>query len=121
MPGLENIAVFIGLTVVVFGGAAILAGQTLAESWKPRWVLVAYVGLMALGARFLHYGMFDEDLWSLLGLIYSFTAILLIALVAYQRAMMRRMIRQYPWRYEASGPLFWREKTPMAKILHRQA
>ena len=37
MPGLENIAVFIGLTVVVFGGAAILgSGDGVGASpWGP--------------------------------------------------------------------------------------
>ena len=34
-------AIFIGLTVILVGGAAILTGRAVADDWKPAWQVVA--------------------------------------------------------------------------------
>lgn len=54
-----NLAVFIGLTLVFFGGAAFLTGQALANGWNQAWKAVPYSVLLSLGDRFLVYNMFD--------------------------------------------------------------
>jgi len=35
-----EIGSFLAMTVVLFGGAAFLTGQTLAQSWRPGWQIL---------------------------------------------------------------------------------
>jgi hypothetical protein len=106
----ESLAVFIGLTVVLFGGAAFMMGQALAETWRPAWQNIPYGILLALGCRFLTYALFGADLLSLAGLLASTAVILALAFLAYRLARVRSMVTQYPWLYEPDGPFGWREK-----------
>jgi hypothetical protein len=40
----------------------------------------------------------------------DFIVILVIGLLAFRLTRTRQMVRQYPWLYEAAGPLTWRTK-----------
>jgi hypothetical protein len=107
-----SIGVFIGLTVIIAGGAAIMAGRALADGWKPVWqVIVACFGL-GLGDRFLIYALFDGPLLSLSGFLVHFVVITAMALIAYRITRVHKMVSQYPWRYERVSLWAWREKTP---------
>ena len=33
--------IFIGLTIILVGGAAVLTGRAVASNWKPAWQVVA--------------------------------------------------------------------------------
>jgi Domain of unknown function (DUF6867) len=103
-------ASFLGLTLVLFGAASVATGRALARNWRPLWQLLPYAALLAAGDRFLLYALFGGELLSASG--YGLAAILLalIALIAYRTAQARLMVRQYPWLYEAAGPLAWRER-----------
>ncbi len=105
-----SLPVFIGLTVVVFGGCGFLTGQALADGWKPEWMVASYSVLLGLGDRFLVYALFGGDLLSLWGLAVHTAVIFAIADVAYRLARARLMVTQYPWLYERAGPFTWREK-----------
>jgi hypothetical protein len=102
--------VFIGLTVVLFGGAALSTGDALAATWRPFWHAVPYALLLAAGARFLTFALFEGDLVSPSG--FAITAVLLLVLeyAGYRRKQARRMVRQYPWLYERAGIFSWRDK-----------
>ncbi len=104
------VAVFIGLTLVIFGGTAILTGRALAGTWRPVGQLVA--ACMGLGAadRFLAYGLFDGPLFSLSGYVLDTAVILVIGLAAYRIYRTANMVRQYPWLYERASPWRYREK-----------
>ena len=53
---------FIGLTLLLFGGAALATGRALARHWRPAWQIAALRGCCsALGDRFLVYALFDGD------------------------------------------------------------
>src|SRR5262245_251485 len=54
-----SLAVFIGLTVILFGGAAFMTGQALAGTWRPFWHAVPYALLLAAFDRFLIFGLFE--------------------------------------------------------------
>ena len=86
------------------GGAAILTGRAVADSWKPAWqVVLACLGL-ALADRFLIYALFEGELWSPLGLSDRHFLVLIgdrPRLLAVTRV--RKMVRQYPWLYERTG------------------
>jgi len=96
--------------VVIAGGAAIMTGRALADGWQPAWqVVLACIGL-DLANRFLSYALFDGELLSLSGLLIDFVVITALALLAYRITAVRKMVSQYPWRYERSSLFAFREK-----------
>lgn len=108
----SSIPVFIGLTVILFGGVAWMTGRALARAWKRAWVAAPYSLLLGLGARFLTYALFEGEFLSLTGYLTSTAVIALVMLFAYRVYWVNQMLRQYPWMYERRGLLTWREKAP---------
>lgn len=102
-------AVFLGLTVVLVGGAAMLAGRAIGDNWKPAWQVVAAAFGLALADRFLTYALFGGDLLSLWGLLVHFLVIAAMGLVAWRIAHVSRFVNQYPWRYERTSPFAYAE------------
>ena len=105
-----SVPVFLGVTVVLFGGAAWMTGRALALNWKPLWQVVPYGLLLAIGARFLSYALFQGRLLSLSGYCIAGMVLLLVLLLAYRLHHVGQIVRQYPWLYERHGLLAWREK-----------
>jgi len=101
---------FLFLTLLVFGGFGVLTGQTLAEGWKPVSSALAYSLLLGLGDRFLAWGLLGEQLLSVWGFILHTAVIAAITLTTHRIAIARRMVNQYPWLYERSGPFGWRDR-----------
>ncbi len=102
--------VFIGLTVMIFGGAAFLTGQALARTWQPQLLLLPYSLLLGCGDRFLVYALFGGELLSVAGYLVDSLVLLAIAALAYQLTRAHKMVSQYPWLYERRGLFGWREK-----------
>lgn len=102
--------VFIGLTIVLFGGAAWLTGQAVASGWRPVSYVVGYTLLLGLGDRFLTFALFGGPLLSLQGYIIDTAVLMVFCLVGYRATRAGMMVKQYPWLYERSGLLGWREK-----------
>ena len=102
---------FLGLTLLLFGAAALATGRALARHWRPAWQTLPYAALLGAGDRFLLYALFDGELLSASG--YSIGALILLGLafLAYRLTLARGMVRQYPWIYEPAGPLSWRERS----------
>ena len=100
--------VWIGITLIIAGGAALMTGRAIAITWRPPWqVILACIGL-GLGDRFLIYGLFDGPLLLLSGYVIDTAVIISIGLVAYRIAMVRLMVRQYPWLYQQTGSFTYR-------------
>jgi uncharacterized membrane protein HdeD (DUF308 family) len=102
---------FVGLTLVLFGGAALATGRALARHWRPMWQTLLYAALLGLGDRFLLYALFDGELLSASGYAIATLILLAFALFAYRVTLVRRMVRQYPWLYRPAGPLSWRRRS----------
>ena len=51
--------VWIGVTLVLTGGASFMTGQAIARTWRPVWQVVAYGLLLAIVSRFFIYALFD--------------------------------------------------------------
>ena len=98
------------MTVALFGGAAFLTGQTLAQSWRPAWQILPAALLLAAADRFLLYALFPAELTSLGGFLIAAAMLGAILLAAYYLTRARKMVQQYPWLYERRGPFGWREK-----------
>jgi hypothetical protein len=105
-----SFAVFIGLTVIITGGAAIMTGRALADGWKPAWMVVAACFGLGLADRFLVYALFEGELLSLSGFLIHFAVIAALALLAWRITAVRKMATQYPWRYERSSLFAYRVK-----------
>ena len=105
----STLPVFLGLTVLLIGGAAWLSGQALARNWRPWWQMVLYGMLLGLADRFLSWGLFGGVLLSPGGYVVDSAVIVAIGLVAYRLTLAGRMAAQYPWLYRRTGPFTWRE------------
>ncbi len=105
-----SFGVFIGLTVIITGGAAIMTGRALADGWKsPVQVVLACLGL-TFANRFLVYALFGGELLSLPGFLTGLVVITALALLAHRITAVRKVVSQYPWRYERVSLFAYREK-----------
>jgi hypothetical protein len=109
-----SLPVFLGLTVVLFGGAAFMTGQGMASKWRPMRTAFLYTALLGLGDRFLIYALFHGQLLSVTGYIIHTAILTVICLAAYRMTQARKMVKQYPWLYERSGLFSWRERSSVA-------
>ena len=110
-----SLPIFLGVTVLLMGGAAFLTGQAVAVTWRPRWQAVLFCGLLALAGRFLGISLFYGDpffqpLNWLYGAAIDSAALIPIGLFAYAVTRASWVTRQYPWLYERSGLFSYREK-----------
>jgi hypothetical protein len=106
-----GIGEYIGVTCVLFGFAAFLMGEAIAETWQPLWHNVVYGLLLAFGNHFIDYALFNGDWWAYGHYLVDAAFIIPMALFAYQVTLARKMVQQYPWLYERSGLLSWRERS----------
>ena len=114
MMDMHGILVFIFVTVILGGGAAIMMGRNFATNWRPAMhVAVAGIGL-ALGVRFLHYALFEEYLLTLQGFLPDAIVVIAMGLLGFRWRRTEQMTSQYYWLYERTGPLTWRQRPAAA-------
>lgn len=109
--GPSGLAVFVFVTLMLAGAAAFATGRAVASKWQPLWQLVVFVGLLTLACRFLHYALFHQPFLDLRNVAVDFVVLLVIALAGFRLARQRQMVGQYPWLFEASGPMSWRRRS----------
>ena len=68
--------------------------------------------LLAAADRFLLYALFGAALLSASGFVLAAALIALVIAASYYHARAGKMVQQYPWLYERSGPFGWRAKSP---------
>lgn len=116
----------LALTFILFGGAAALMGNAIADTWRPWWQNLAYGALLAVVDEFLGFALFDGPFFidslvssdggplgpALLGYLFNVIVISAISLFVYRVTLARKMVSQYPWLYERTGLFSWREKSP---------
>ncbi len=88
-----------------------LMGQAVAETWRPAWQIIVYSFLLALGYHFIRCALFNGEWLSILQYMLNSLVILVISALAYRLTQARKMVTQYPWLYERSGLLGWKEKS----------
>jgi hypothetical protein len=103
-----SIGDFIGVTLVLFGGAAFMTGQALAGTWRPLWQIFPYGLLLAAADRFFSWGLFGGELLSVSGFIVDALIIIAVGAAAYRLTQTHKMTTQYPWIYERAGLFAWR-------------
>jgi len=124
----STIPVFVALTLVIFGFAGFMAGQGLATTWRPLWQVLPYSLLLGLADRFFTWSLFVSEasvpvdvtattevvqemtLWSGSAFLICTAVLIVYCLLGYRLTRVRQMVRQYPWLYEQTSPLSWRER-----------
>ena len=102
---------FLGMTIGLFGFAALLTGRAMAQSWRPGWQILPVALLLASADRFLLYALFAARLMSPGGFAAATALLVLIVAASYYHARAAKMAQQYPWLYERCGPFGWRAKS----------
>ncbi len=105
-----SLAEFLFVTVVLGGGAAWLAGRALAGSWEPAWKAAVWMILLAAAVRFIHYALFSGSLLTLHYYLVDLVILVAAALAGHRVTLTGKMVDQYAWLYERSGPFGWRAK-----------
>ena len=102
--------VWIGITLVLTGGASYMTGQAIARTWRPLWQVVAYSLLLAVASRFFVYALFDGYMLLASGYVIDAAVLMAIGLLAFRINQVQMMVNQYPWLYERAGPLAYRAR-----------
>jgi len=104
-----DIPVFIGVTVLLGGGASYMMGQAIAITWRPYWHVVLYAALLGFADRFITFALFDGELLSLGGYLLDTAVLIAIGLLAYRITLVSNMVNQYPWLYKRTSPFSFAE------------
>jgi len=110
LTGDASIGVTFGLTVVLFGAAAWMLGQALALTWRALWQIAPYIALLAAADRFASFALFEGELLAPAGFLIDAAVLGAIATAAFLATRAAKMVQQYPWLFERSGPFAWRER-----------
>lgn len=108
--GPNGLAVFVFVTLALGGAASWATGRAVAITWKPLWQLAAYMGLMTLAVRFLHFALFKQPFLTPGNVLIDFLSLFAIAYLGYRVHRTHQMPGQYPWLFERSGMVGWRRK-----------
>ncbi|HEX9323124.1 MAG TPA: hypothetical protein VF913_13520 [Xanthobacteraceae bacterium] len=107
---LESWSEILFVTGILGGGAAWLSGRAIAGTWRPAWHVVGYMALLGAAIRFFHFALFDAELLSPLSYLADTLYVILVGGLAWRVTRAGQMARQYPWLYERTSPVTWRER-----------
>ncbi len=108
--GANGLWVFLLVTLVIGGAAALATGRAVAATWRPARTVVPYALMLAVAVRFLQYALFRQPFLAPRNLAVDALVLLALALTGYRIARARQMTRQYPWVFEPAGPISWRRR-----------
>ena len=105
-----SLLVFIVLTVVLIGGAALLTGRALARAWRPIWQVVLSCLGLGLVDRFFVYALFEGSLVSVSGYMFDTLVVMGIGILSYRIVHVSVVVRQYPWLFDRSSLFSYRSR-----------
>lgn len=108
--GLNGFWIFVLVTLVMGGAAAMAAGRAVADGWGNMRLVVLYAAVLALAARFIQYALFEQPLLSLPTYLIDAALLLVLALLGYRLRRTTQLARQYPWLYDKTSPVSTRTK-----------
>ena len=91
----DHLGSFLLVTIVLGGGAAWLAGRAIAQTWRPWWCVIAYMLILGLAVRFIHFALFAGTLLSLHFYAVDSAVLILLAGLGFHVTRGRQMARQY--------------------------
>lgn len=108
--GLNGLWIFVAVTLVMGGAAALAAGRAVADGWGDARFVVFYAALLGLAVRFIQYALFEQPLLSLPTYLIDAAILLGLAYLGYRMRRATQMARQYPWLYDKTSPVSCRSK-----------
>lgn len=109
-----SVWLFLLVTVVMGGWTAWMTGKALARTWRPYWLLIAYLLILGVAVRFIHYALFDATFLSLHYYVVDTIVLLVIGSLGFRYTRTGQMTTQYSWLYERTGPISWQDKPKIA-------
>jgi hypothetical protein len=106
-----SLGIFVLVSIVLGGGAAILAGRAIAMTWRTRWQVVAYMLILGAAVRFIHFALFGGTLLSLHYYAVDAAICLAFGFAGFQAARATQMTSQYRWINEPNGLFRWRRRS----------
>ncbi|MGA8614652.1 MAG: DUF6867 family protein [Xanthobacteraceae bacterium] len=106
----DSFGVFLLVTVVLGGGATMLAGRAIAATWRPWWQVVVYALILGGAVRFIHFALFDGTLVSAHYYVVDSAICMAAGFIGFRAARASQMVSQYRWINAPDGPLRWRRK-----------
>jgi hypothetical protein len=106
----HSFGVFLLVTVVLGGGAALLAGRAIATTWRPEWQIVSYGLILAAAVRFIHFSLFGGTFLSAHYYLIDGVFCIAFGFLGFETSRASQMVRQYRWLNESHGALRWRRK-----------
>jgi hypothetical protein len=105
-----SLGVFVLVTLILGGGASLLAGRAIAQTWRPWWHIVFYMMILGCAVRFFHFSLFGGTLLSVHYYLVDTAVCMLAGLAGYRAARTTQMLNQYRWINEPAGPMRWRRR-----------
>ncbi|UXN03683.1 DUF6867 family protein [Bartonella sp. HY406] len=117
----SSIVYFLIITVILGGGAAWMTGRACALTWRNISIALAYMVLLAVAIRFLHYVIpyyeadngnitYHATFLSLHYYLVDLVVMLIFCALGYRHTRVNQMVRQYSWLYKKTSPLSYSEK-----------
>lgn len=96
--------------LLCFAGAW-MVGKSIATDWKPIASLFFAVLLLGVGARFLHFALYEAQFVSVPRYLIDTAAMLVIAYLGFRFTRTNQMTTQYHWMYEKTSPFSWKDRS----------
>jgi hypothetical protein len=106
----HSFGVFLLATIMLGGGAALLAGRAIASTWRPQWQIALYGFILAAAVRFIHFSLFGGTLMSLHYYLVDSAFCIALGLLGFRATRASQMVTQYCWLNETTSLLRWRRK-----------
>lgn len=106
----NSLWVFVLLTVILGGGAAVLTGRAVATAWRPWWHVLPLVLLIGAAVRFLYFALYSGTLLSLPYYATDTAVCAICGLIGFRAKRVSQMVTSYGWLNEPVGLLAWRRK-----------
>lgn len=103
----ESFGIFVLVTLIMGGGAAWLSGRAIAGTWRPWWHVAAYMLILGLAVRFIHFALFEGTLLSPHYYAIDTAVCVIVGFLGYRATRAAQMAEQYAWLYRRKGPLNW--------------
>src|SRR3984957_3303674 len=108
----DSFGVFLLVSVLLGGGAAWLAGRSIAATWRPWWHVAFYMLILGVAVRFLHFALFDATLLSLHYYSVDPAICLGLGFLGFRAARAAQMATQYRWINVRTGAFTWGRRDP---------
>jgi uncharacterized protein DUF6867 len=86
---------FLFVTLLLGGGAAWLSGRAIAQTWRPWWSVAAYMLILAVAVRFIHFSLFDSTFVTPHYYAVDAAILIVIAGLGFRWTRRGQMARQY--------------------------